>query len=62
MWRETDSWFELLFSDGSKGYAHISADGDYIGIYHEDGTEIGDEPIEYTCVNDNASSPKWYKA
>ena len=61
MWRENDSWFELLFSDGSQGYAHLDADGNYIGVYRDDGTPVGEGNIEYTCVNDNASSPSWYK-
>ena len=60
MWRETDSWFLLEFSDGSEGYAHLNADGGYIGIYREDGTPIGEENIEYTCVDDNAETPLWY--
>ena len=37
MWRETDSWFELRFVDGSKGYAHLNANGEYMAIYREDG-------------------------
>ena len=60
MWRETDSWFLLEFSDGSEGYAHLDADGNYIGVYREDGTPIGEEAVEYTCVDDNAETPLWY--
>ena len=61
MWRETDSWFELRFSNGSKGYAHLDADGNYIGVFRENGTLVGEfESVEYTCVNDNASVPSWY--
>lgn len=60
MWRETDSWFLLEFSDGSEGYAHLDADGNYIGVYREDGTPVGEEAVEYTCVDDNAETPLWY--
>jgi hypothetical protein len=60
MWRETDTWFELQFSDGSQGYAHIDANGSYIGVYRADGTPIGEEGVEYICVNDNAAVPAWY--
>lgn len=59
MWRETDSWFLLEFSDGSEGYAHLDSDGSYIGVYRADGTPVGEEPIEYTCVDDNAAKPSW---
>lgn len=59
MWRETDSWFLLEFSDGSEGYAHLDADGNYIGVYRADGTAVGEEPVEYTCVDDNAAKPSW---
>lgn len=60
MWRDNESWFELEFSDGSTGYAHLDADGNYIGVYREDGTLVGDEAVEYTCVNDNTETPLWY--
>lgn len=61
MWRETDSWFELRFSDNSKGYAHLDANGNYIGVFRENGTPVGEfEPVEYTCVNDNVAPPSWY--
>lgn len=61
MWRETDSWFELQFADGSQGFAHLDADGNYIGVFKADGTPIGaEEPVSYTCVNDNATAPSWY--
>ncbi len=60
MWRETDSWFELQFSDGSKGYAHLDNNGNYIGVYREDGSAPGDEGSQYMCVDDNAPVPSWY--
>jgi hypothetical protein len=60
MWRETDSWFELRFVDGSKGYAHLNQYGEYMAIYREDGTEPGDEGVQYECTNDNAPVPSWY--
>lgn len=59
MWRDTDSWFLLQFSDGSEGYAHLDSSGSYIGVYRADGTPIGEEVVEYTCVNDNAETPLW---
>jgi hypothetical protein len=60
MWRETDSWFELQFSDSSQGYAHLDADGNYIGVYRADGTPVNaEELVSYTCVNDNAAKPSW---
>lgn len=60
MWRATDSWFELQFSDGSQGFAHLDANGGYIGVYRADGTPVGDAIVEYTCVNDSATAPSWY--
>ena len=61
MWRETDSWFELQFNDGSQGFAHLDADGNYLCVYRAEGTPVGvEENVEYTCVNDNASAPSWY--
>jgi hypothetical protein len=60
MWRETDSWFELRFKDGSKGFAHLSPEGNYIGLFNRDGFPVTEENIEYTCVNDNVSAPVWY--
>ena len=60
MWRETDSWFEIQFSDNTQGFAHLSATGRYLGVFKADGTPIGEENVEYTCVNDNASVPSWY--
>ena len=60
MWRETDSWFELQFADGSQGFAHLDANGNYLGVFKADGTALGEEAVEYTCVNDNASVPGWY--
>jgi len=60
MWRATDSWFELQFSDGSQGFAHLDANGGYIGVYRADGTPVGEENVEYTCVNDDAITPSWY--
>lgn len=59
MWRETDSWFLLEFSDGSEGYAHLDADGNYIGVYRADGTPVGEEAVEYTCIDDNTAKPSW---
>lgn len=59
MWRETDSWFELQFDDGSQGFAHLDADGGYIGVYLADGTPLGEGNFGYTCVNDNAAKPSW---
>ena len=59
MWRETDSWFELQFSDSSQGFAHLDAEGNYISVYRADGTPVGEENVEYTCVNDNAAKPSW---
>lgn len=60
MWRATDSWFGLQFSDGSEGYAHLDSSGGYIGVYRADGTPVGEDIVEYTCVNDNAAVPSWY--
>lgn len=60
MWRDTDSWFLLQFSDGSDGYAHLDSSGSYIGVYRADGTPLGEENVEYTCVNDNTETPLWY--
>jgi len=60
MWRATDSWFELQFSDGSQGYAHLDQRGNYLGVYRTDGTPVGEDIVEYTCVNDNATVPSWY--
>ena len=60
MWRDTDSWFLLQFSDGSDGYAHLDANGDYVGVFYANGTLVGEEAVEYTCVNDNAAAPNWY--
>ena len=60
MWRETDSWFEIQFSDNTQGFAHLDANGDYLGVFKADGTPIGEGNVEYTCVNDNASVPSWY--
>lgn len=60
MWRETDSWFELQFSNGSQGYAHLDANGNYVGVFYANGTLVGEEAVEYTCVNDNATAPNWY--
>jgi hypothetical protein len=60
MWRDTDSWFELKFSDNTQGFAHLDANGNYIAVYRADGTPIGvGENVEYTCVNDNATAPSW---
>lgn len=61
MWRETDSWFLLKFDDGSEGYAHLDANGSYIGVYRADGTLVADDAaVGYTCVDDNAETPLWY--
>lgn len=60
MWRDTDSWFLLQFSDGAEGYAHLDSSGSYIGVYRADGTPVGEENVEYTCVNDNTETPLWY--
>jgi hypothetical protein len=60
MWRDTDSWFEIRFSNGTQGFAHLDAYGNYLGVFKSDGTQIGEENVEYTCVNDNASAPNWY--
>jgi hypothetical protein len=60
MWRDTDSWFEIQFSDNTQGFAHLDANGNYLGVFKADGTQIGEENVEYTCVNDNASVPSWY--
>jgi hypothetical protein len=60
MWRDTDSWFLLQFSDGSEGYAHLDSSGGYIGVYRANGTPVGEENVEYTCVNDNTAAPSWY--
>ena len=61
MWRDTDSWFALAFDDGSEGFAHLDANGNYIGLFRADGTAIADDAaVGYTCVNDNAASPSWY--
>lgn len=60
MWRDTDSWFLLQFSDQSQGYAHLNSAGDYLGIYRADGTPVGEQIVEYTCVNDSATAPDWY--
>jgi hypothetical protein len=62
MWRETDSWFELLFSDNTIGYAHLDNNGNYIGVFYGDGTPVTGENIGYTCVNDNAEQPSWFTA
>lgn len=59
MWRDTDSWFELRFADGSVGYAHLSPDGEYLGVFRADGSPVGEESVEYTCVNDNVAKPVW---
>ena len=60
MWRETDSWFEIQFSNNTQGFVHLDANGNYLGVYKADGTPIGEENVEYTCINDNASAPSWY--
>ena len=60
MWRDTDSWFEIQFSNNTQGFAHLDANGNYLGVFRADGTQIGEENVEYTCVNDNASAPSWY--
>lgn len=60
MWRETDSWFEIQFSNNTQGFAHLDADGNCLGVFKADGTQIGESNVEYTCVNDNASVPSWY--
>lgn len=62
MWRDTDSWFALEFADGSAGYAHLDAEGNYLGVFEADGTVVDvDAGVEYTCVNDNAAVPTWYQ-
>jgi hypothetical protein len=61
MWRETDSWFEIQFVDGSQGFVHLDSSGGCIGVYRADGTVVSpEEAVEYTCVNDNAAQPSWY--
>jgi hypothetical protein len=60
MWRETDSWFLLQFADYSTGFAHLDTNGNYLGVFKADGTPIGEENVEYTCLNDNAPVPTWY--
>lgn len=61
MWRETDSWFLMEFEDGSKGYAHLDANGNQIGLFREDGTPVlPEEHIVATCIDDNTSVPSWY--
>ncbi len=60
MWRDTDTWFELQFSDGSQGFAHLDNYGNYLCVYRADGTALGEENVEYTCINDNISPPNWY--
>jgi hypothetical protein len=63
MWRETDSWFELKFDDGSQGFAHLDSNGNYIGVFRADGVPVSDdETVGYTCVNDNATQPSWFTA
>ena len=61
MWRDTDSWFLLEFDDGAVGYAHLDANGNYIGLFRADGTAIADDAVVgYTCVDDNTETPLWY--
>jgi hypothetical protein len=60
MWRNTDSWFEIQFSDNTQGFVHLSPKGWYLGVFKADGTPIGEQTVEYTCVNDNAPVPSWY--
>jgi len=61
MWRETDTWFKVQFVDGSFGYDHLDANGNHIGLFKEDGTQIGDGvAVEYTCVDDNSPVPYWW--
>jgi len=62
MWRESDSWFEIQFSDNSQGFVHLDENGSCIGVYRADGTSVGDVNVEYTCVNDNAQAPNWFVA
>jgi hypothetical protein len=62
MWRETDSWFEVQFVNGSSGFSHLDTDGNCLGVFKADGTDVTNEDhLEYTCVNDNAAVPAWYK-
>ena len=60
MWRQTDSWFEIRFSDNTQGFAHLSSAGKYLSVYKADGNRIGEQNVEYTCVNDNVDAPNWY--
>lgn len=61
MWRETDSWYKIQFSDSTFGYIHMDTYGNPVGVYTEAGDLISsDAKVEYTCIDDNAPVPSWY--